>query len=202
MFSSEEPNQYLSDPDVCLMLAFQKGDKGSFETLMKKYYARVQNFICRFVGNKNVAEDLTQEVFIRVYKKVSFYRPKGKFQTWLYEIAKNISLNELRKNKRVIISLDESIEGDDNEMKRQITDPNSSCPDKDILEKETQEVVKEAINALPPNQRMAVILRRYEDFSYGDIAKTMNCSPEAVKSLLSRARVTLKEKLHNYLKEL
>ncbi len=174
------------------MLDFQKGDPAAFETLMKRYYKRILNFIFRFLGDEQTADDLTQEVFIRVYRSGSSYQPRAKVQTWLFEIAKNLSLNESRRRKRKIISLEEPFEVDDNEVKRQIADHNIPSPDQDILFQENQAAIEVAINSLPENQRAVVLLRRYEDFSYEEIAKTMNCSVSAVKSLLSRARERLK----------
>ena len=179
------------------MLEFQKGDKASFEKLMTKYYKPLLNFIYRFVANADTAEDLTQEVFIKVYKSASTYRPAAKFQTWLYQIARNASLNELRRTKRRTVSLDETFDTEDGETTRQIADPKAADPSREMTEHETAALIKEAINSLPENQKTAVLLRRYEDMSYEDIAKTMNCSLEAVKSLLSRAKENLKEKLKN-----
>ncbi|MDP2652493.1 MAG: sigma-70 family RNA polymerase sigma factor [Candidatus Omnitrophota bacterium] len=199
-FSSPQDPQrnYLSDPDVLLMSAFQKGDPASFETLMRKYYARVLNFIYRFVGSKEIAEDLTQEVFLRVYKTAPSYKPQAKFQTWLYTIAKNLSLNELRRNRHRTFSMDEEIAGSDGELRRQFEDHSIPRPDAALVKEDAAKAVKEAINALPENQRLAVILRRYEDFSYEEIARTMNCSVKAVKSLLNRAKENLRNALGKY----
>ncbi len=195
------PNPYLEDPDVILFLEFQKGDSSAFETLMKKYFKRILNFINRFIGNSSIAEDLTQEVFIRVYNSVRSYQPQAKFQTWIFKIARNVSLNELRKHKPNMVSLDEVWEVEDSEVKRQVQDLSLSGPDKDILEDERLKVIEAAINSLPENQRTVILLRRYDEFSYEDIAHTMNCSVEAVKSLLSRARENLKLRMARFFKE-
>ena len=183
---------YLSDPDVLLMLECQKGNKASFETLMHKYYSRVLNFIYRFIGRKDVAEDLTQEVFIKIYQSISSYRPEAKFQTWVFTIARNLSLNELRKLNRENLSIDEIFIGG-------VEDKKILMPDKKILLEEKVAIIQEAIQSLPENQRTAVLLRRYEDLSYEEIAQTMNCSTEAVKSLLNRAKEHLKAKLAKFL---
>ena len=193
--SNSSDSQYLSDIDVQLMLEFKGGDKASFEALMTKYFPRVLNFIYRFVGNRELAEDLTQEVFIKVYHSAANYTPQAKFQTWLFTIAKNISLNEIRRHKGHTISLDETFETDGNEVKRQFEDTKMANPKEELLLKEKQEIIKEAIHSLPENQRMAVLLRRYDNFSYEEIAKTLNVSVKAVKSLLSRAKENLREKL-------
>jgi RNA polymerase sigma-70 factor (ECF subfamily) len=188
-------NPYLDDPDVRLMLEFQKGSKASLEGLMHKYYPRLLNFTYRFLGNREAAEDITQEVFVRVYKSASCYRPQAKFQTWVFTIARNLSLNELRRNKKGGVSLEETFSSEDGELKRQVADPRGQDPGQELLQGEKTAAVKAAINDLPENQRMAVILRRYEEFSYEEIARAMRVSVQAVKSLLSRAKENLKNKL-------
>ena len=195
MLFQDKINPYLSDPDVCLMLEFQRGDKASFEALMRKYYPRLLNFIHRFVGSAELAEDLTQEVFLKVYRAAAVYRPKSKFQTWVYTIAKNVSLNELRRPVKTPLSLDEPFQSEDGPVARQLEDTQTPRADAQMLRDETAAAVRAAIDSLPENQRMAVILRRYEQFSYEEIAQTMRVSVEAVKSLLSRAKENLKEKL-------
>lgn len=180
-------NPYLSDPDVVLMLEFQKGNKLAFEKLMERNYKHILNIIYRFVGSEKTAEDLTQEVFVKIYKNASFYRPTAKFQTWAYRIAKNLSLNELRRHKNKYTSIEETA--------KDFADDTHSGPAQELLKQETTQIIQSAINSLPENQRSAVILRRYENLSYEDIAKTMNCSVKAVKSLLNRA----KENLRNFL---
>jgi RNA polymerase sigma-70 factor (ECF subfamily) len=188
-------NPYLSDPDVRLMLEFQGGDKASFEALMRKYYPRLLNFIYRFMGSAEIAEDLTQEVFLKVYRAAAGYRPESKFQTWVYTIAKNISLNELRHHKKTPFSLDEPFLSEDGPVARQLEDTATPRADEQMLHDETAAAVRAAIDSLPENQRAAVILRRYEQFSYEEIAQTMRMSVKAVKSLLSRAKENLKNKL-------
>ncbi len=195
----EKQQTYLADIDVQLMLEFQKGDKVSFEKLMDKYYKRVMNLVYRFVDDKDIAEDLTQDVFIKVYNNAHLYKPKAKFQTWLYQITKNTCLNELRRRKHSAVSLDKTFEVKGNPLKQELADTNSLNPSERIDQKEIALVVKEAIESLPENQRMAVTLRRYEQLSYDDIAQTMNCSLSSVKSLLSRAKLNLKEKLKGFI---
>ncbi|MBI5149469.1 MAG: sigma-70 family RNA polymerase sigma factor [Candidatus Omnitrophica bacterium] len=191
----DNTNPYLSDPDVRLMLDFQGGDKASFEALMRKYYPRLLNFIYRFTGSAELAEDLTQEVFLKVYSASTAYRPKSKFQTWVYTIAKNISLNELRRHKKTPLSLDEPFLSEDGPVQRQLEDTQTPRADEQMLRDETSAAVRAAINSLPENQRVAVILRRYEQFSYEEIGQTMQMSVKAVKSLLSRGKENLKNKL-------
>lgn len=192
---------YLSDPDVRLMLKFKEGDKAAFGELLDKYHKRVINFIYRMVQDRDEADDLAQEVFVRVYKSAASYLPRAKFSTWIYRITKNLCLNELRRRKKRFVSLDETISTDEGEVKREVADPNAATPFQDTSKHELQELVKEAIESLPANQRMAVILRRYEQLSYEDIAQALECSVSAVKSLLNRAKDSLKEKLTPYFED-
>ena len=131
---------------------------------------------------------------MKVYKSARRYRPRSKFQTWLYTIAKNTCLNELRRNRGQLVSLDEPITFDERAQKKEISDPHSD-PAGEFFQKEKKALIQAAINNLPENQRIAVILRRYENFSYVEIAATMNVTDKAVKSLLSRAKVNLRKKL-------
>lgn len=182
------------------MIEFQKGKKISFEILLQKFYPRILNFIYRYVGSRQTAEDLTQEVFIKVYHSAASYKPQSKFQTWIYTIAKNISLNELRRLSRPMVHLDQSVPHQDGETKFQLEDTRAAAPGDDLLAKEKTDVIRNAVAQLPEHQRTAVILRRYEDFSYEEIAKAMNTSVKAVKSLLSRAKANLRIKLSHLIK--
>jgi RNA polymerase sigma-70 factor (ECF subfamily) len=193
-FLSKKENPYLSDPDVQLMLQFKAGDQTALEALMRKYYPRILNFIYRFLGNRQVAEDLTQEVFLKVYKSAFKYTPRSQFQTWLYTIAKNTALNELRRKRGLFVSTDQTFNSDGNELTKEIADY-ETAPDKDLMHKEKAAMIRQAIDDLPEKQRMAVILRRFEDFSYAEIAATLKVSDKAVKSLLSRAKLNLKHNL-------
>jgi len=174
------------------MLAFQKGDQQSFEKLMEKYYPSILNFIYRLVGNKEHAEELTQEVFLKIYEHANKYQPKSTFKTWTYVIAKNLSLNELRRGK--LHDKGTIVEGD--EIDHKLT----GRPEEHCLQDETVEAVKAAIQELPEKQRMAIVLRRYQELSYEEIAVALKLSEKAVKSLLNRAKVSLKDKLAKFVK--
>ena len=193
-FRKNAQKSYLVDPDVQQMLAVQKGDRDAFDELMRKYYPRILNFAYRMLGNRQLAEDLTQEVFLKIYKGAARYRPRSKFQTWLYTIAKNTCLNELRRHHRPELSLDEPLDANTGELKKELPDPDAD-PAAELFQKEKAYQVRAAIHELPDNQKMAVILKRYENFSYSEIADTLNLTHKAVKSLLSRAKVNLKSKL-------
>ncbi len=194
-------NPYISDGDVRLMLEFKEGNTASFEALMRKYFPRLLNFIHRYVGNREIAEELTQEVFIKVYQSVAYYEPRSQFKTWIYTIAKNMSLNELRRHKNLTVSLDEPLESSEDSLPgfaRQIEDERLTRPDQEMIQKDMARVVKEAVHSLPQNQRIAIVLARYDKFSYAEIAKTMSLSVAAVKSLLSRAKENLRDKLKSF----
>lgn len=191
----ENRESYLSDHDVQLMLKFQQGKKDAFVALMHKYYPLLLNYNYRYLGNKEIAEDLTQEVFLRIYKSKSKYLPKAAFRTWAYKIAKNICLNVLRRNKHFVIPLDQPVLVKDDKLSRQIEDKNLLKPDEEVENRETAELIKAAIQSLPSKQRMTIIMRTYDKFSYKEIGSILNVSVSAVKSLLSRARTALKIKL-------
>ena len=178
------------------MLAVKKGDRNAFDDLMRKYYPRILNFAYRFIGNRQLAEDLAQDVFMKVYRSAARYQPYSKFQTWLYTIAKNTCLNELRSHRSPVISLDEGPHADDSELRKELPNPVAD-PATDLLEKEREAQVRAAIDDLSEKQKMAVLLKRYEGFTYAEIAATLDVTEKAVKSLLSRAKVNLKNKLVN-----
>lgn len=182
------------DSDAQLMLAFQKGDLSAFEALLRRNYRNVLNFTYRFMGRRDIAEDLTHEVFLRVYQNTAGYEPRSRFRTWLYTIAKNLCLNELRRKSHRMQSLDEPGLQEGEQLPKAIPDP-SLPPEDHLIRKERIAAVRAAIDELPENQRLAVILRRYDDFSYEQIAATMNTSEKAVKSLLNRAKEHLQKKL-------
>ena len=193
-FRKRKAASYLADPDVECMLALKKGDRDAFDILMRKYYPRILNFVYRFLGNRQLAEDLTQDIFMKVYKSARRYRPRSKFKTWLYTIAKNTCLNELRRNRGQMLSIDEPVTADERMIKREISDSRAD-PAGEFLRKENTALIQATIHDLPENQRIAVLLRRYENLSYAEIAVTLNVTDKAVKSLLSRAKVNLKNKL-------
>lgn len=193
-----DSSYYSSDPDVILMLKFKGGNKAAFEELLDKYQKPIINFIYRLIQDRSEADDLAQEVFIKVYNAADNYKPIAKFSTWIYTIARNLCLNKLRERKRKVVSLDEDIPTNEGGVKREIAQVKEDSPYESASKHELQEMVKQAINSLPDNQRMAVILRRYQLLSYEEIAKTMHCSVSAVKSILNRAKESLKDKLKSY----
>ncbi len=194
LFFSSKPNPYLNDPDVVLMMAFKNGDKGAFDLILKNNYKRTFGFVARMLSDETAAEDLTQEVFIKLYKMASSYQPRSKLSTLLFRMARNAALNELRQRK-VHVSMDQDNEGEENLFKKQMEDASATHPGQQLEQEELAQQVRLAVEALPQNQRAAVILRRYEGMSYEEIARAMKATPKAVKSLLNRAKENLRESL-------
>lgn len=179
-----------ADPDVALMLRFQKGHEGAFEELVHRHTRAVLNLVYRYLGDASRAEDVAQDIFVKVYRARMKYEPKAKFTTWLYRIAVNHCLNEIRAGKSR-----PSLGAPVNDL---LEHPAAEDPDARLHRQELREAVKGAIDALPENQRMAVLLSRYEDMSYDEIAETMGLSLEAVKSLLFRAKENLQRALARF----
>jgi len=174
----------MQESDEKLMMSVAQGDIAAFEQLVNKYKRPVINVIYRFIGRQGDAEDLAQEAFLRVYEARNRYRPIAKFSTWLYKIVTNLCLNYKRRPEP--LSLDEIS-----------VNPSSNSPTPEVLleSEERNAMIRAAIDSLPRNQRMAIILQRFEDASYKEIANTMGISVSAVESLIYRAKQTLKEEL-------
>ena len=189
------------DPDAALMLRVKRGDGAAFETLVEKYKQPVLNLLYRTLRDATEAEDLAQNVFVQVYKSAHRYRVSAKFSTWLFTIARNLCLNEIRRRSRhPADSLDQPHPEHDDQPAHQYEDvKNFSAPDL-LLQGELEEKIQEALGELPENQRTAVLLCREEELSYEDIAEVLGCSLSATKSLIHRARLTLKQKLKPYLR--
>ncbi len=189
------------DPDAALMLRVREGDRTAFETLVDKYKQPVVNLVGRVIGDFTEAEDIAQHVFVQVYKSAHRYEVTAKFSTWLFTIARNLSLNELRRRSRHRAdSLDETFSDDDEHPKRQAADLHSAGPTETLLHAELETKVEEAIASLPEKQRTALLMCRHEEFTYEEISRVVGCSLSATKSLIHRARETLKERLKNYLR--
>jgi RNA polymerase sigma-70 factor (ECF subfamily) len=189
-----------SDPDAALMLRVKRGDRAAFAELVDKYKQPVMNFIFRSLRDEAEAEDLAQNVFLQVYKSRSRYKQTAKFSTWLFTIARNLCLNELRRRSRhPAESLEETHSENEDQPARQYEDKSHvAAPDK-LLHGELARKIDEALEELPENQRSAILLCREEELSYEQIAKILRCSLSATKSLIHRGRETLKEKLKPYL---
>jgi RNA polymerase sigma-70 factor (ECF subfamily) len=181
------------DFDAELMLRVKEGDDASFGVLLEKHRSSVVHFLYRMVQNHAVAEELAQEVFLRVYRSRSTYEPAAKFTTWLFRIATHLALNSLLdgKNER----LQERLDDDTGDLPvRQVSDRRPSVEQSMVYQAKLDEI-RRAIGTLPQKQRAAVLMHKYEEMEYSQIAKVLSCSESAVKSLLFRAYETLRARL-------
>lgn len=199
---SSTRNYALSDPDVRLMLEVRAGSAAAFEELMLRYQGRLVTVLEHLVGRRGQAEDLAQEVFLRVYRSRERYTPGSRFSTWLFTIANNVALNAKRsKSRRREVNVEPAESGAlGGALLEQLAQAASGqMPTRQADKAELQDVVQQAIAALGERQRMAVLLSKFEEMSYADIGEAMGLSPQAIKSLLSRARENLREILEPYL---
>jgi RNA polymerase sigma-70 factor (ECF subfamily) len=191
----------LNDPDAALMKRVTQGDQRAFEQLVEKYKQPVFNMIYRTLPDATEAEDLAQNVFVQVYKSAARYRVEAKFSTWLFTIARNLCLNELRRRSRhPADSLDAAASPEDDAPGRQFEDTRNVAPPERLIESELIAKVSEALKDLPENQRTAILLYQEQEKSYDEIAEILGASLSATKSLIHRARETLKQRLKPYLK--
>lgn len=181
------------DYDAELMLRVKEGDGASFAVLLDKHRSSVILFLYRMIQNHAVAEELAQEVFLRVYRSRESYEPTAKFTTWLFRIATHLALNSIRdgRNEKLQERLDDN---PDDLPSKQVSDrrPNVEA---ELLYEARLEEVRKAIAALPEKQRAAVLMHKYQEMEYAQIAKVLQCSESAIKSLLFRAYETLRARL-------
>jgi RNA polymerase sigma-70 factor (ECF subfamily) len=182
--------------DVRLMRLVSAGETIAFEELVERHQRLVVGTVARMLGSNSDVEDIAQQVFVRVWKSAKRYVPRAKFTTWLLKITRNLVFNELRRRSRHA-QLPLQIESEDEE--RPLKDERATAPDAALLERELQRAIEAAIAQLPETQRMAVVLRRYDELSYEEIAEVLDQSVPAVKSLLFRARTELRTRLSRYL---
>jgi RNA polymerase sigma-70 factor (ECF subfamily) len=191
----------LRDPDVRLMLEVRDDNAAAFEELVLRYQARLVTLLEHLIGSRDLAEDLAQEVFLRVYRARKSYEPGARFSTWLFTIANNVASNALRsRSRRREVSLRTSDRGSSGSrpLERLIQASSGQMPARQLDKAEIRDVIRLAVAALNERQRLAVLLSKFEGMSYADIAQTMELSPQAIKSLLSRARVKLRAILEPY----
>ena len=192
----------LRDPDVRLMLRVRDADDpGAFEELVDHYQHRLVGILHHLLGNADEAEDLAQEVFLRVYRTRKRYHPQAKFSTWLFTIANNLALNTLRSRHRkptVPLPTQESGPLGPRPAEQLVADV-APPPGHRLAQQELATVIRQALTGLNERQRMAVVLNKYEDMNYAEIAEVMGLTTKAVKSLLSRARCRLRDDLTAYL---
>jgi RNA polymerase sigma-70 factor, ECF subfamily len=189
----------MARSDVQLMLDVKAGDEQSFELLLQRYRTPLVNFLYRMVRAREEAEDLAQEVFLRVYRARKDYVPSAKFTTWLFRIATNLALNSVRDNRhqRMEVSLDAPVTIDAEDGDEKVMDIAEKHPNIEqyMVEEARKKMIRHAIDKLPEKQRAAVLLHKYQELDYGDIARILECSESALKSLLFRAYETLRVEL-------
>jgi len=183
------------DSDIELMLRVKDGDDGAFSELLKRYYTKILNYVYKYTYSRETSEDLTQEIFMRVYRSANSYKPEAKFSTWLYKIATNLCLTEVTtSSKKKSSSLDEIQENIGS-----IQD-NTSVDQADVRYRlEMKEIIFSSMKILSENERSAIILCKYEQLSYDEVAEMLNCTVGAVKTYVYRGRSKLMEKLKPYL---
>ena len=193
------------DPDVQLMLSVQRDDAVAYEELMLRYEGRVRSVLRHLVSSLDLAEDLTQEVFLRVYRARKSYLPEAKFSTWLFTITNNVALNALRSRQRKpevqfgSVTVNPSESGTMNSAEDLIMAGSEMAPTRQLDKLEMRQMVQVAVESLGERQRMAVLLHKFEGMSYLEIAEIMEMTPQGVKSLLCRARTNLRDALLPYM---
>lgn len=200
---STEDSGYLHDPEVQLMLRAKKGDDEAFSKLVTSYQDRLTTIFLHMTQNHDAAEDLAQDVFMRIYRARNGYQPTAKFSTWLFRIANNLAINAHRnkaRRKEVALPAGESTAMSGIRPEDQLlADKSALMPTRQLDKSELQAVVQKAMDQLNERQRLTVLLHKFEGMSYIEIAETMEMTVPAVKSLLSRARDTLRNSLEPYM---
>jgi RNA polymerase sigma-70 factor (ECF subfamily) len=192
------------DPDVRLMLQVRDDDAAAFEELVLRYQNRLVAVLEHLIGHRELAEDLAQDVFLRVYRSRKTYKATAKFSTWLFTIANNVALNARRsasRRKEVTLDPGNSQDSGAQGLAGMVSVSSGQIPARQLDKAEMRDIVRAAVSSLSDRQRMAVLLNKFEDMSYADIAQVMNMSPQAIKSLLCRARTNLREVIEPYLNE-
>jgi RNA polymerase sigma-70 factor (ECF subfamily) len=190
----KERRPVREDPDVQLMLRFQDGDTEAFDALFQKYSPVVVNFVAQFLGNRARAEEIAQDVLLKVYGQQHQYEPTAKLSTWLFKIAHNHCLNEVRKREYKVRL--EPVDPQGEEREPHLPSPQAG-PDKVLEGEEVAAKIREILLAIPDNQRTAILLSRQEGMSYQEVAAVIGCTEKAVKSLVFRATQSLKAGLQD-----
>lgn len=194
----------LLDPDVRLMLQVRDDDAAAFEELVMRYQNRVVGILIHLTRRREQAEDLAQEVFLRVFRARKRYTPDAKFSTWLFTIANNVALNAKRsmaRRREVNLGADSRDDDRPRGLEQMALEASGLMPTRQLDKAERAEMVRLAIEALPERQRVALLLSKFENMSYVDIAETMEMTVQATKSLLSRARENLRAILAPYMQD-
>lgn len=185
-----------NDPDVQLMLAVQRNnDEAAFEELFRKYARRVAGFAATIVGSRARAEEIAQEAFVQVYRARQRYRPQARFVTWLYRIVSNLCVSEVRRPEhRMVRATRTASDGTREEAEPDsLPDETTRSGEEDLLAQEDMGRIRALLEGLPAQQRAALLLARVEGLSYEEVAQSLECSVSAVKSLIHRATVSLRD---------
>jgi len=188
-----------SDPDVALMLRFQGGDQGAFQELFQKFSPRILQYVRRFVGSDAQAEEVTQDVFVQVFRFRHRYQPQSRLASWVFTIATNLCLNELRRPERQLRVDIWDRRDDDGPAEPPLPDPHAITPEQGASTRELARRLEQAVSELPPKQRAALLLSRVDGLAYRDVGAALGCSEGAVKALLFRATQSLKKTLKEYM---
>lgn len=201
VISEPQQNAWLRDPDVQRMLRVRAGDDAAFGELVEQYQDRLIGIFSHLLHDTQSAEDLAQDVFLRIYRARERYEPTAKFATWLFRIANNLAINRRRKvslQKEVQLTGSDSGPLGPRPEEKLATDKSAHMPTRRVDKQEMREIVRTAMDSLNERQRMALLLNKFEHMSYADIAESMDLTVQAVKSLLTRARENLRTKLESY----
>jgi RNA polymerase sigma-70 factor (ECF subfamily) len=194
------PESAAADPDVALMLRVQAGDQEAFQELFRKFSPRIVQYARRFVGSVAQAEELTQDVFVQVFRFRHRYRPESRLATWVFTIATNLCLNELRRPERQLrVDIWERGDGEERREGPQLVDPDAITPEEGAAGRELARRLEAAVAGLPGKQRAALLLSRVDGLAYRDVAEALGCTEGAVKALLFRATQSLKRTLRDHL---
>jgi RNA polymerase sigma-70 factor (ECF subfamily) len=187
----------MARSDVQLMLGVKAGDDASFELLLRRFRTPLVNFLARMVRDRAVAEELAQEVFLRVYRARKQYAPSAKFTTWLFRIATNLALNSIRdgRYRQMEVSLDQQVDTGEGERPAIEVPDHRPGMEQQLVARDRAARIRRAVEALPEKQRAAVLLHKYHELDYDEIARILDCSESALKSLLFRAYETLRVQL-------
>lgn len=191
----------LRDPDIRLMLRVRADDPAAFAELVERFQTRLVAVMNHLIGNAEEAEDLAQEVFLRVYRNRHKYTPLAKFSTWLFTIANNLALNSIRnkKTRQVVPLPDTEFAPQPGRSTEHYLAKETEPPTENLQQQELAQVIRRALDDLNERQRMAIVLNKFEDMNYQEIAEIMGLNVQGVKSLLSRARMKLRDALTPYI---
>jgi RNA polymerase sigma-70 factor (ECF subfamily) len=189
-----------TDPDVAVMLRVQAGDESAFRELFERFAPRVLTFVRRFIGNDARAEEVTQDVFVQIFRFRQRYQPQSRLASWIFTIATNHCLNELRRPERQLrVDLWERRGDEDRPDDPQLADPDMPTAEEGARSRELARQLEAAVAELPPKQRAALLLSRMDGLAYRDVGEALGCSEGAVKALLFRATQTLKKTLKDFI---